>query len=43
MLLVDEHGVSKWPDFLGCLDGFFGQIRFGFQVMKRVDPRAGVF
>jgi hypothetical protein len=43
MLLVDEHGIGQRPDFLCCLDCVFGQIRFGFDVLKRVDPRACVF
>ena len=43
MLLIDEHGVGQRTDFLCCLDGLFGQIRFGFEILKRVDPRACVF
>jgi hypothetical protein len=43
MFLVDEHGIRQRADFLCCLNSFFGQIRFGFEILKRLDPRAGIF
>jgi hypothetical protein len=43
MFLVDEHRIREWPNFLCRLNSFFRQIRLGFLVLQRIDPRACIF
>jgi hypothetical protein len=43
MLLVNQRSVGQRADFPCCLNGAFRQIRPGFEIVERVNPRAGVF
>lgn len=43
MFLVDQHGIGERANFLCCLNGVFRQIGFGFKILERINPGAGVF